>query len=162
MWIARDPCARWGDRDDTSVRDTEHYLEKLLPSAVHRMGVARSKDLTSSDCGQPNISVRFSTPELHIPKSSFQAPDRAPTLDSVKGLDCSISASMTLLSWKETLRELFKTTIIGGASFLLPVALVIFILSYALRLVRRIAEPISHSLHLDHLAGAGIGTVTVL
>ena len=69
---------------------------------------------------------------------------------------------MTLFSWKETLRELFKTTIIGGASFLLPVALVIFILSYALRLVRRIAEPISHSLHLDHLAGAGIGTVTVL
>ena len=69
---------------------------------------------------------------------------------------------MTFFSWKETLGELFKTTIIGGASFLLPVALVIFILSYALRLVRRIAEPILHSLHLDHLAGAGIGTVTVL
>jgi uncharacterized membrane protein len=31
-----------------------------------------------------------------------------------------------------------------------------------LRLVRRIAEPISHSLHLDHLVGAGVGTVTVL
>ena len=69
---------------------------------------------------------------------------------------------MTLFSWKQTLRELFKTTIIGGASFLLPVAIVIFILSYALRLVRRIAEPISHSLHLDHLVGAGVGTVTVL
>jgi uncharacterized membrane protein len=71
---------------------------------------------------------------------------------------------MTSLSWKQTLRELFKTTIIGGASFLLPVAvaIVIFILSYALRLVRRIAEPISHSLHLDHLVGAGVGTVTVL
>jgi uncharacterized membrane protein len=69
---------------------------------------------------------------------------------------------MTLFSWKQTLRELFKTTIIGGASFLLPVAIVIFILSYALRLVRRIAAPISHSLHLDHLVGAGVGTVTVL
>jgi uncharacterized membrane protein len=69
---------------------------------------------------------------------------------------------MTLFSWKQTLRELFKTTIIGGASFLLPVAIVIFILSYALRLVRRIAEPISHSLDLDHLVGAGVGTVTVL
>jgi uncharacterized membrane protein len=69
---------------------------------------------------------------------------------------------MTLFSWKDTLRELLKTTIIGGASFLLPVAIIIFILSYALRLVRRIAEPISHSLHLDHLAGAGIGTVTIL
>ena len=53
-------------------------------------------------------------------------------------------------------------TIIGGGSFLLPVALVIFIISYALRLVRRIAEPISHSFHLDHLVGAGVGTVTVL
>ena len=29
-------------------------------------------------------------------------------------------------------------------------------------LVRRIAEPISKSLHLDHLVGAGVGTVTVL
>jgi uncharacterized membrane protein len=82
--------------------------------------------------------------------------------DSAKGLDCSISASMTLFSWKATLRGLLKTTIIGGASFLLPVAIIIFILSYALRLVRRIAEPISHSLHLDHLVGAGIGTVTIL
>ena len=69
---------------------------------------------------------------------------------------------MTLFRWKEALREFVKTTIIGGASFLLPVAIIIFILSYALRLVKRIAEPISHSLHLDHLVGAGIGTVTVL
>jgi uncharacterized membrane protein len=69
---------------------------------------------------------------------------------------------MRLLSWKETLKEFFRTTIIGGASFLLPVALIIFILSYALRLVRRVAEPISHSLHLDHLAGAGVGAATVL
>ena len=69
---------------------------------------------------------------------------------------------MTLFRWKEPLKEFLKTTIIGGASFLLPVAFVIFIMSYALRLVRRIAEPISHSLHLDHLVGAGVGTVTVL
>ena len=56
-----------------------------------------------------------------------------------------------------------KTTVIGGASFLLPVALVLFILSYALRLVKRIAEPISHSLHLDQLgAAAGVGAATVL
>ena len=95
-------------------------------------------------------------------KSRFHAPYRAPTLDTGKGLDCSISATMTLLGWKETLREFVKTTVIGGASFLLPVAIIIFILSYAFRLVRRIAEPISHSLHLDHLVGAGVGTVTVL
>jgi uncharacterized membrane protein len=80
----------------------------------------------------------------------------------VKDLDCSISASMTLPGWKETLREFVKTTIIGGLSFLLPVAIIVFILSYALRWVRRIAEPISQSLHLDHLVGAGIGTVTVI
>ena len=56
------------------------------------------------------------------------------------------------------LKEFLKTTIIGGASFLLPMALVLFILSYALRLVKRIAEPISHSLRLDQLgAAAGVG-----
>jgi uncharacterized membrane protein len=69
---------------------------------------------------------------------------------------------MTLFSWKEILGEFVKTTLIGGASFLLPVAIIVFVLSYALRLVRRIAEPISHSLHLDHLVGAGVGTVTIL
>src|SRR6516164_10489994 len=69
---------------------------------------------------------------------------------------------MTLFRWKEALRQFVKTTIIGGASFLLPVAIVIFVLSYALRLVRRIAEPISQRLHLDHLVGAGVGTVTII
>ena len=64
---------------------------------------------------------------------------------------------------RDRLKEFLKTTIIGGASFLLPVALILFILSYALRLVKRVAEPISNSLHLDQLGGAaGIGVVTVL
>ncbi len=41
--------------------------------------------------------------------------------------------------------------------------LVVFILSYALRLVKPIAEPISLSLHLDRLGGAaGVGAATVL
>ena len=70
---------------------------------------------------------------------------------------------MIVFRWNETLKEFLKTTVIGGASFLLPVALVLFILSYALRLVKRIAEPISHSLHLDQLgAAAGVGAATVL
>ena len=69
---------------------------------------------------------------------------------------------MALLGWKNTVREFVKTTIIGGASFLLPVAIIIFILSYAFRLIKRVAQPISESLHLDHLVGAGVGTVTVL
>lgn len=69
---------------------------------------------------------------------------------------------MAVLGWKKTVREFVKTTIIGGASFLLPVAIIIFILSYAFRLIKRVAQPISESLHLDHLVGAGVGTVTVL
>jgi hypothetical protein len=61
------------------------------------------------------------------------------------------------------LKEFLKTTIIGGTSFLLPAALVVFILSYALRLVKRVAAPISNSLHLDQLGDlAGIGAATVL
>jgi hypothetical protein len=56
-----------------------------------------------------------------------------------------------------------KATIIGGTSFLLPAALVVFILSYALRLVKRVAAPISNGLHLDQLGDlAGIGAATVL
>jgi uncharacterized membrane protein len=74
-----------------------------------------------------------------------------------------VSASVIVFRWNETLKEFLKTTIIGGASFLLPMALVLFILSYALRLVKRIAEPISHSLRLDQLgAAAGVGAATVL
>jgi uncharacterized membrane protein len=61
------------------------------------------------------------------------------------------------------LKEFFKTTIIGGAIFLLPVALVLFILSYALRLAKGIAEPLSKILHLDHLGEvASVSIVTVL
>jgi len=61
------------------------------------------------------------------------------------------------------LKEFLKTTIIGATSFLLPAALILFILSYALRLVKRLAAPISHSLKLDQLGDlAGIGAATVL
>jgi len=61
------------------------------------------------------------------------------------------------------LKEFLKTTVIGGTSFLLPAALVVFILSYALRLAKRVAGPISTSLHLDQLGDlAGIGAATVL
>ena len=60
------------------------------------------------------------------------------------------------------MKEFLKTTIIGATSFLLPAALILFILSYALRLVKRLAAPISHSLKLDQLGDlAGIGAATV-
>jgi hypothetical protein len=49
------------------------------------------------------------------------------------------------------MKEFLRTTIIGGALFLLPVAIILFILSYALRLVKRIAEPILDKLHLNQL-----------
>src|SRR6516164_1612755 len=66
--------------------------------------------------------------------------------------------------WTEKpVKEFLKTTIIGGTSFLLPVALVVLVLSYALRLVKRIATPISHSLQLDQLGDvAGVGAATLL
>lgn len=61
------------------------------------------------------------------------------------------------------MKEFLKTTIIGGVLFLLPVAFILFILSYALRLVKRFAVPISNGLHLDQLGGAAsIGAATVL
>jgi uncharacterized membrane protein len=66
--------------------------------------------------------------------------------------------------WKERpLKEFLKMTIVGGALFLLPVALVLFLLSKALQVTKGVAEPISKGLHLDQLGGiAGIGAATVL
>ena len=72
---------------------------------------------------------------------------------------------MTLFRWKGPLKEFLKTTIIRAElRSCLPLPSLPFpSSSYALRLSgRRIAEPIAHSLHLDHLVGAGVGTVTVL
>lgn len=61
------------------------------------------------------------------------------------------------------MKEFVKTTIIGGALFLLPVAAILFILSYAFRLVKAVAAPISSSLHLEQLGGvAGVGAATLL
>ena len=60
------------------------------------------------------------------------------------------------------MKEFFKTTIVGGVLFLLPLGLVLFILGYALRLATGVAQPISKALHLDQLgevAGMGITTV---
>ena len=64
---------------------------------------------------------------------------------------------------RKSFERILKTTIIGGTTFLLPAALVVFNLAYALRLVKRLAAPISHSLKLDQLGDlAGIGAATVL
>jgi uncharacterized membrane protein len=56
-----------------------------------------------------------------------------------------------------------KTTLVGGILFLLPRAIVLMILGYALRLASTVAQPISDGLDLQRWGGvAGIGVVTLL
>lgn len=60
------------------------------------------------------------------------------------------------------MKEFVKTTIIGGVLFLLPAAFILFVLSFALRLIKKLAAPIVHILRLDHLGNvAGVGAVTI-
>ena len=58
-----------------------------------------------------------------------------------------------------SLTEFLKTTIVGGLLFLLPVALVLIVLGYAMRLAGKVAEPISEFLRVDEAVGAGEVTV---
>ena len=61
------------------------------------------------------------------------------------------------------MKHLLKTTIVGGALFLVPVVLVALILNHALRFAAKVAKPISGSLHLDKLGEwEGIGAATVI
>ncbi|MGY4575628.1 DUF502 domain-containing protein [Bradyrhizobium sp. USDA 3256] len=61
------------------------------------------------------------------------------------------------------MKEFLKTTLIGGALFLLPVALVLAILGHAMRVAVKAALPVSHALHFDQIGKvAGIGIVTVV
>jgi uncharacterized membrane protein len=59
------------------------------------------------------------------------------------------------------MKDFFKTTIVGGVLFLLPVALVLMVLNHALQLAEKIIRPISQNLDFDHKV-AGVGIVTVL
>ena len=57
------------------------------------------------------------------------------------------------------MKEFLKTTIVGGALFLLPVALVLAILGHAMKIAILAAQPVSNMLHLDQvgkIAGASI------
>ena len=56
----------------------------------------------------------------------------------------------------------FKTTILGGILFLLPLAIVLMILGYALKVAATVAQPIADKLQLGWGDAAGIGIVTVL
>ena len=56
-----------------------------------------------------------------------------------------------------------KTTMLGGVLFLLPLAIVLMVLGYALGLAAKVAQPISEKLQLDDWGTvAGVGVVTVL
>ena len=51
--------------------------------------------------------------------------------------------------------EFLKTTIVGGLLFLLPMALILIVLGYAMRLAGKVAEGISKFLSVDEAIGAG-------
>ena len=56
-----------------------------------------------------------------------------------------------------------KTTMLGGILFLLPLAIVLMVLGYALGLASKVAQPISEKLQLDAWGTVpGVGIVTVL
>jgi uncharacterized membrane protein len=61
------------------------------------------------------------------------------------------------------MKAFLKTTIVGGVLFLLPVALVLLVLGHAMRLARKVAEPIASHLELERLGHFEIiGTVTIV
>ncbi|MET4389051.1 putative membrane protein [Bradyrhizobium sp. F1.4.3] len=61
------------------------------------------------------------------------------------------------------MKEFLKSTMIGGALFLLPVALLLALLSHAMRIAVKAALPVSQALHFDQIGKiAGVGIVTVL
>lgn len=61
------------------------------------------------------------------------------------------------------MKEFIKTTILGGIVFLLPAALILAVLSHAMGIAIKAAQPISHELHLDKVGKfAGIGIVTLM
>jgi uncharacterized membrane protein len=52
-----------------------------------------------------------------------------------------------------SLSELFKTTIIGGLLFLLPLILVVILFTHAMQLAGRVPHPVSEVLTLDKVVG---------
>jgi uncharacterized membrane protein len=61
------------------------------------------------------------------------------------------------------MKQFLKTTIVGGVIFLLPVALVLFILGHALALAAKVIEPVSTHLHIERFGTlTGISIVTTL
>jgi uncharacterized membrane protein len=62
-----------------------------------------------------------------------------------------------------SMNRFLKATIVGGVLFLLPLAIVVMVLAYALRMASVVARPISDQLGLHQLGEfAGIGIVTIV
>ena len=61
------------------------------------------------------------------------------------------------------MKEFLKTTLIGGAIFLVPVALLLGILGHALKLAIDASQPVLNVLHFDKIGKvAGVGLVTAV
>jgi uncharacterized membrane protein len=56
-----------------------------------------------------------------------------------------------------------KTTTLGGVLFLLPLAIILMILGYALKVASMVAQPMAERFKIDDIGDvAGVGLVTVL
>jgi len=60
------------------------------------------------------------------------------------------------------LQDFFKTTIVGGLMFLVPVVLVLLVLGHALRIAGKVAKPLAEQLQLENLLGVGAVTVVAV
>jgi uncharacterized membrane protein len=61
------------------------------------------------------------------------------------------------------MKSFFRATVVGGVLFLLPAALVLLILGYAIGMAVKVAQPLSDGLGLDELGKVGgVGAATVL
>jgi uncharacterized membrane protein len=54
---------------------------------------------------------------------------------------------------------LFKTTVLGGVLFLLPIVLIIFLLGKALGFAKRLSDPLVQAAGISSIAGVATGTV---
>jgi uncharacterized membrane protein len=64
----------------------------------------------------------------------------------------------------ETARKsgMFKTTVIGGLLFLLPIILIVFLLGKALGFARRLSEPVIQAAGVSSIAGIATGTIVAV
>jgi uncharacterized membrane protein len=57
---------------------------------------------------------------------------------------------------------MFKTTVLGGILFLLPIVLVVFLLGKALGFAKRLSDPVVQAAGVDSVAGVATGTLVAI